>query len=102
MTGVTPDSGYWGSASNHALAWRVDGGGFGDSTLYIGYNGWSGDVTFTLPAPPSGKQWYRVTDTSNWAEGPNQVASPGAEAFIGGAATNYVLHGRALLLLMAR
>ncbi|MFC7760734.1 hypothetical protein ACFQY4_23980 [Catellatospora bangladeshensis] len=102
--GVAPDSAYWSSAGNHALAWRIDGSEFGDpaAALYTAYNGWSGDVTFTLPAPPAGKQWYRVTDTAPWAEGAGQVAAPGSEALIGGAGTAYVLRGRAVLLLIAK
>ncbi|MGQ0838830.1 alpha-amylase family glycosyl hydrolase [Actinokineospora sp.] len=101
--GVAPDAGYWGNPNNHAIAWRLDGSELGDpATHYIAYNGWSGDVTFTLPAPPVGKQWYRVTDTSGWAEGPGQVATPGTEALIGGTSTQYVLRGRALLLLIAK
>ncbi|WP_155368573.1 isoamylase [Catellatospora vulcania] len=103
-SGVAPDGAYWGNANNHALAWRIDGTEFGDSAsaLYTAYNGWSGDVIFTLPAPPAGKQWYRVTDTAPWAEGANQVAAPGAEAAIGGAGTAYTLRGRAVLLLIAK
>ncbi|MDI1463560.1 isoamylase [Catellatospora sp. KI3] len=102
--GTAPDGAYWGNANNHALAWRLDGTEFGDSAaaLYTAYNGWSGDVTFTLPAPPAGKSWYRVTDTSTWAEGSGQVATPGTEALLGGGGTAYVLHGRAVLLLLAK
>jgi glycogen operon protein len=102
--GSTPDSAYWGDPNQHAIAWRIDGTEFGDTApaVYVGYNGWSGDVTFALPSPGSGRQWYRVTDTSNWAEGPGQVATPGSEAFIGGTGTNYVLRGHGLLLLIAR
>ncbi|GID91041.1 alpha-amylase family glycosyl hydrolase [Amorphoplanes digitatis] len=102
--GTTPDAAYWADANNHALAWRIDGSEFGDSApgIYVAYNGWSGDVTFTLPAPPSGKQWYRVTDTSTWAEGPDQVAAPGGETLIGGASTAYALRARGLLLLIAK
>ncbi|GLW34516.1 glycogen debranching protein [Actinoplanes regularis] len=102
--GTTPDAAYWADANNHALAWRIDGSEFGDPAtgIYAAYNGWSGDVTFTLPAPPAGRQWYRVTDTSTWAEGADQVAAPGAEVLLGGASTSYLLHGRALLLLIAK
>ncbi len=57
-------------------------------------------MTFTLPAPPAGRQWYRVTDTSAWAEGPDQVRPPGAEDALGG--STYVLGGRAVLLLIAK
>lgn len=102
--GSTPDSTYWSDPNNHALGWRIDGTEFGDpnSALYVGYNGWSGDVTMTLPSPGAGKQWYRVTDTSNWAEGPDQVATPGSESPVGGAGTAYVLHARGVLLLIAK
>jgi glycogen operon protein len=100
--GVAPDSAYWTNANNHALAWRLDGAAFGDpaAAVYVAYNGWSGDVTFTLPAPPAGRQWFRVTDTSTWAEGPDQVRQPGAEDPLDG--TPYLLHGRAVLLLVAK
>ncbi|MDX2819451.1 hypothetical protein PV410_44280 [Streptomyces sp. PA03-5A] len=102
--GSAPDGAYWSSPNNHALALRLDGTELGDpsSAVYVGYNGWSGDVDFTLPSPGAGKQWYRVTDTSTWAEGPDQVASPGSEALVGGAGTVYRLHGRAILLLIAK
>jgi len=102
--GIAPDGTYWGNGNNYALAWRYDGTELGDiaSSIYVAYNGWSGDVTFTLPAPPAGKAWYRVTDTSTWAEGANQVAVPGQEAFIGGQSTTYALHGRAVLVLIAK
>lgn len=102
--GLVPDAAYWSNSSNHALAFRIDGTEFGDSAsaIYVAYNGWSGDVTFNLPWPGSGKTWYRVTDTANWAEGANQVAVPGSEAFIGGEGTQYVLRGRAVLVLIAK
>ncbi|HJS88058.1 MAG TPA: isoamylase, partial [Acetobacteraceae bacterium] len=55
--GTVADLGYWQDPNNHALAWRLDGAAFGDpaSALYIAYNGWSGGVSFTLPAPGEGK-----------------------------------------------
>jgi isoamylase len=100
--GTAPDTAYWNDPDNHALAWRLDGTALGDpaAALYVAYNGWSGDVTFTLPAPPAGRHWYRVTDTSAWAEGPDQVRAPGAEDALGG--STYVLGGRAVLLLIAK
>ncbi|WP_406434561.1 alpha-amylase family glycosyl hydrolase [Streptomyces sp. NBC_01589] len=103
-TGTAPDSAYWSNANNHALAWRIDGTELGDSAgaLYVAYNGWPGAVDFTLPSPGSGKQWYRVTDTSAWAEGANQVAQPGSEALIGGSGTTYSLGARATLVLIAK
>ncbi|MDF3301753.1 isoamylase [Streptomyces tropicalis] len=102
--GSTPDTTYWSDPNNHALAWRIDGTEFSDPApaLYVGYNGWSGDVDFTLPSPGAGRNWYRVTDTSTWAEGPDQVAQPGAESLVGGAGGVYTLHARATLLLIAK
>ncbi|MFI7070193.1 glycogen debranching protein [Micromonospora sediminicola] len=102
--GTAPDAAYWDDPNNHALGWRIDGTEFGDpaAAVYVGYNGWSGDVSFTLPAPGPGRQWYRVTDTSTWAEGPDQVARPGTEVAVGGQGTTYLLRGRGLLLLVAR
>ncbi|GAB1639935.1 alpha-amylase family glycosyl hydrolase [Krasilnikovia sp. MM14-A1259] len=101
---TAPDAAYWSNGDNHALAWRYDGTELGDTAaaLYVGYNGWSGDVTFTLPAPPAGQSWYRVTDTSTWAEGAGQVADPGAETAVGAQGATYLLHGRAVLLLIAK
>jgi isoamylase len=68
----------------------------------VAYNGWSGNVNFILPSPNKGTVWYRVTDTCGWAEGPNQVRTPGAEESIGGQGYVYRLCGRGLLLLIAK
>ncbi|MEW6734427.1 MAG: isoamylase, partial [Acidobacteriota bacterium] len=102
--GAVADAGYFDNSNNHAIGFRIDGSEFGDSAsaIYIAYNGWSGDVNFTLPWPGNGKNWYRVMDTSNWNEGGNTVVVPGSEAFIGGEYTNYLLRGRAVLLLIAK
>ncbi len=102
--GAQADAAYFSSASNHAIAWRIDGSELDDSSsaIYIAYNGWSGNVNFTLPWPGNGKNWYRVTDTATWNEGPNAVATPGAEAWLGGEGTSYGLQGRSMLLLIAK
>lgn len=102
--GAQADATYLDSTSNHALAWRIDGSEFGDSAsaIYIAYNGWSGQVNFSLPWPGNGKQWYRVTDTATWNEGADSVALPGAETLIGGEWTSYGLQARSLLLLIAK
>ncbi|HYV43230.1 MAG TPA: isoamylase [Myxococcaceae bacterium] len=102
--GNVADSAYFNDGNNHALAWRYDGTEFADpsSAIYVAYNGWSGDVDFTLPWPGNGKSWYRVTDTSTWNEGPNTWVAPGSEAFIGGEFTHYVLHGRAVMVMVAK
>lgn len=103
-TGAVADAAYWNDASNHAIAWQIDGTEFADpaSAIYIAFNGWSGNVNFTLPSPGSGKNWYRVTDTCNWADGPDTAASPGTEGLIGGQGSNYSLCGEASLVLIAK
>ncbi|ADD40839.1 glycogen debranching protein [Stackebrandtia nassauensis] len=100
--GAKPDAGYFDSADNHALGWRLDGTEFGDpyDAIYIGYNGWSGKVDFTLPDPPQGKTWHRVTDTASFAEGPGQVAKPGSEEKLDGA--TYGVNGRSMVVLIAK
>jgi glycogen operon protein len=103
-SGAVADSTYMGNTGNHALAYRIDGTEFGDSAaaIYVAYNGWSGAVDFKLPWPFTGKQWYRVTDTCNWAEGSGQVATPGSEAAVGGENTIYNVCGRGLVVLIAK
>jgi glycogen operon protein len=102
--GGVADASYFNSSSNHAIAWRIDGSEFGDSAsaIYVAYNGWSGQVNFTLPWPGNGKSWYRVTDTATWNDGANTVVTPGSEAFIGGENTVYGLEARSMLLLIAK
>ncbi len=103
-SGAVADSTYFNDSNNHAIAWRIDGTELGDTyaAIYVAYNGWSAAVNFTLPAPPSGKSWYRVTDTCSWAEGPGQVRAPGSEDAIGGAGTVYGECGRGALVLIAK
>ena len=103
-SGSAPDEAYWNDADNHALARRIDGSELGDpaDALYVGYNGWSENVDFTLPSPGEGKQWHRVTDTDGAAEGPDQMASPGSEELVGGEGTVYPLKGRSTLVLIAK
>ncbi len=102
--GTAPDATYFNNGSNHSIAWQLNGVALSDSSpsLYVAYNGWSDSVNFTLPSPGNGANWYRVTDTCGWAEGPGQIRSPGAEDFIGGQGYVYGVCGRGLLLLIAK
>jgi len=102
--GGVADATYFNNGNNHSIAWRIDGSEFGDSAsaIYVAYNGWSGNVNFTLPWPGNGKSWYRVTDTCTWAEGAGQVRAPGAEDAVGGENTTYGVCGRGVLLLIAK
>ncbi|WP_034339202.1 glycogen debranching protein [Deinococcus misasensis] len=102
--GSVADSAYFGNSSNHAIAYRIDATEFGATTnnaIYVAYNGWSGNVNFVLPWPGTGKNWYRVTDTCNWAEGASQV-DLNATVNLGGEWTNYGLCGRGVLVLVAK
>ena len=103
-SGATADSTYLADSNNHALAWRLDGSELGDTAaaIYVAYNGWSGAVNFTLPAPPAGKSWYRVTDTCSWAEGASQVRAPGSEDAVGGLNAVYGMCARGALVLIAK
>jgi isoamylase len=102
-SGVQATSSYWNNPSNYAIAYTINGSDFSDSnSIYIAYNGWSGQVTFTLPSPPTGTNWYRVTDTCNWNDGPNTWVTPGNESQIGGAGATYNQCGESLLLLISR
>jgi isoamylase len=102
-SGAVATSSYWNNTSNYAIAYTVDGASFGDSnSMYIAYNGWSGSVTFTLPPPPTGTNWYRVTDTCNWNDGANTFVTPGNETLIGGGGTTYGQCGQSLLLLISK
>ena len=102
-SGAQVTSSYWSNTTNYALAYTVNGSSFGDSnSMYIAFNGWSGEVTFTLPTPPTGTNWYRVTDTCNWNDGADTWVTPGNETSIGPGGSTYNLCGRALLLLISK
>ncbi len=102
--GAAADWTYFTNGTNHAIAYQFNGGLLSDSSpsIYVAYNGWTGDVNFTLPSPGAGVNWYRVTDTCGWAEGANQVRAPGAEDFIGAQGVVYSVCSRGLLLLIAK
>jgi glycogen operon protein len=102
--GNVANENYFNDVNNHAIAYRIDSSEFGEQTtaIYVAYNGWSDNVNFTLPWPGTGKNWYRVTDTSNWNEGTSTVKDPGTEDFLGGEHISYGLGGRAILVLIAK
>jgi glycogen operon protein len=102
-SGAVASTSYWNNTSNYAIAFTINGSSLSDpNSIYIAYNGWSGSVNFTLPTPPTGSNWYRVTDTCNWNDGPNTFVTPGNEASIGGAGTPYAQCGQSLLLLISK
>jgi isoamylase len=102
-SGAVATSSYWNNTSNYSIAETINGSSFGDSnSMYIAYNGWSGSVNFTLPPLPTGTNWYRVTDTCNWNDGPNTFVTPGNETLIGGTGSIYSQCGQSLLLLISK
>lgn len=100
--GNEPAGWYWSDPSMHFLAFRLDGTEVGDvnASIYVGYNGWSGPVTATLPNNLSGKKWYRVSDTSAWMESQDNFKAPGSEDLL--TSKYYTLNGRSLLLLIEK
>ncbi len=102
--GGPADNAYFENLDNHALGWVIDGTAFGDPnpSIYIAYNAWSGEVTFRLPSPGIGKNWFRAIDTSTSFEADGNAFAPGTERNIGPAGTPYTLGARAVLVLIAR
>ena len=102
-SGAVATTAYWSNTSNYAIAYTINGSSLADvNSMYIAYNGWSASVTFTLPTPPTGTNWYRVTDTCNWNDGPNTWLTSGNEVLIGGAGITYNQCGQSLLLLISK
>jgi isoamylase len=102
-SGAVASTSYWNDTSNYAIAYTLNGSSFSDpNSMYIAFNGWSGATEFTLPAPPTGANWYRVTDTCNWNDGPNTWVTPGSETLIGGSGATYNQCGQSILLLISK
>lgn len=101
-TGTEADGGYMDNAENHFLAYRLDGTELGDSahSLYVAYNGWSGEVTATLPANSTGKRWFRAADTDQWMENQDNFKAPGAEDLLND--PKYKLNARSVLVLIEK
>ena len=76
--GGEPDSPDWSSTS-HTLAFLIDGssaetgGTSSASDLYVAYNAYWSNLSFTIPMAPNGKCWWLLTDTADWAES-NQLS----------------------------
>ena len=102
-SGEVADAGFFNGSSN-TLAWRIDGTEFKDpaAAIYVAYNGSAERTSFVLPWPGDGRMWYRVTDTAAWNEKPQAVAAPGSETLIGGERSVYSVHGRSVVVLIAR
>ena len=101
-TGAEASGAYMDDPNLHFLAYRIDGAPSGDgaASIYVAYNGWSGEVVGTLPAPRPGMSWFRAGDTAAWMESRGNFTDPGQEDALDG--PTYTLAGRSLLLLIER
>jgi glycogen operon protein len=86
--GSVASSDYLAAVDHHALGLQLGG-------LFIGFNGWSDMVTFSLPPTPSGGVWHLAVDTSVWLEGEGNVLQPATAL----PDASYGLHGRGLVVL---
>ncbi|HEY8092051.1 MAG TPA: alpha-amylase family glycosyl hydrolase [Polyangiaceae bacterium] len=96
-TGAAASSAYLGSASNHFLAWRLDGQEAGDPvrSVYLAYNGWTAAITATVPAAGSGTSWWVSGDSAN-----GNLAGPGQETALG--AKTLTVAARSVAVLVER
>jgi len=111
--GTTPDVPDWSSTSR-TLAFLIDGstaetGGSSDAPdLYVAYNHYWTNLTFTLPTAPNGKCWWLLADTADWAEGTGNIYYDPAVSVWNSQAlpkvngTTYGVQARSALLLAAR
>jgi glycogen operon protein len=93
------DDAYLNQPSLHFLAMLLPGADLEGETaaaIYFGYNGWTDDLTATLPSAPDGTQWYLVVDTAS--ELP--AAAPGAQTVIEGSTLSVA--DRAVVIAVAR
>lgn len=85
-----------------SLIWLRDGTAAGGDRILMLLNSDPAFLTLPLPDPgPGRRRWCRLTDTAAWAEGPRQV-DLSARVCVGSAGSGYGLHGRSLVLLVAR
>jgi glycogen operon protein len=96
-TGAAATAAYMADTTNHFLAWRLDGTEAGDSvrSIYVAYNGWSGDLPATVAAAGSGTSWWVSGDSAS-----GTFAAPGAEAALGG--TSITVKARSVAVLVER
>jgi glycogen operon protein len=96
-TGAAASAAYLADTNNHFLAWRLDGTEAGDAarSIYVAYNGWSGDLPATIPAAGTGTSWWVSGDSAS-----GTFAAPGAETALGG--TSITVKARSLAVLVER
>lgn len=85
-------------SSDRAVRVHIDGSSVGDSDFLVLINSWTDKVNFTLPNADSGKRWYRVIDTSSWAESCNNFWPSDTSSFSG----IYGVNAWSIVVLQAR
>ncbi len=94
----------WSSPRN-LLAVRIDGSRAeiradrDDNDFYMMFNSTARDRVFAVCAPPGGKAWYRVIDTS--LDSPEDIVEPGEEPLLG-QPEQYMVRSRSIVVLLAR
>jgi glycogen operon protein len=96
-TGAAASAAYMGDTTNHFLAWRLDGTEGGDTarSIYVAYNGWSGDLPVTVPAAGATTSWWVVGDSAS-----GTFAAPGSETALGQA--SMTVKARSVAVLVER
>ncbi len=101
--GAEPSADYWNNSRNRFLAYRIDTTEFQGETvrsIYVAINGSNFDISAKLPTPNPNKSWYRVSDTAAWNEKNSNISPAGSESLL--TETNYLMHGRSVLLLIEK
>jgi isoamylase len=95
-TGEIADPTELANRANTFIAWRIAGGGFGDSAraIYVAYNAGASPVAATLPGLYPGMSWWLGCDTAS-ASG---CSEPGLEAKV--ATSGYSLDARSVVVLL--
>ena len=93
------DSGYFGDAGNHFIAWQLDATTAGAARIYVAYNGWVDPIEATLPSPPAGESWALSIDTSASATAFNNAHATGDEPTLG---KHVTVAGRSCLVAITR
>lgn len=96
-SGDVADAAYLRNPANHALGLRIDGTELGEQdVVFAAINGWSGELTFTLPWTGAGRRWLLVGDTCS----EDGLVEPGMERAVMG--NQLRVCGRGVALLVAR
>ncbi len=100
--GTQPWQPDWTDNSSHTLAFLLNGDyakNGNDDCIYVAMNLYWDSVWFTIPALPSGKNWYVFANTG--VESPEDSWTPGSEPLLGDQ-SNIVLGSRSVIILVGR